>query len=202
MEDTDVVFVKCTRDVSGSTESLSGKVVKVRPALVREVLISLLASSKAYEGIEFDPHAMDSINPGTDGLYEDAEVEDDGDDGGTQSSACDCGEDDGEPNSADGAEEENRDDFNSGGYHGGAGAGAEEENRDDFNSGDYHGGAGADTTDTFVDLEDGNMAEDINAIFDYDDLQPRFTLESAVNMIDNDSDIIVKIFPEHFRAFV
>ena len=181
MEDTDVVFVKCTRDVSGSTESLSGKVVKVRPALVREVFISLLASSKAYEGIEFDPHAMDSINPGTDGLYEDAEVEDDGDDGGTQSSACDCGEDDGEPNSADGAEEENR---------------------DDFNSGDYHGGAGADTTDTFVDLEDGNMAEDINAIFDYDDLQPRFTLESAVNMIDNDSDIIVKIFPEHFRTFV
>ena len=183
-KDAQHVFVRCTRDIGN--DALTGSVVQVRPELVREALHSLMSTSPVYADVTFDEEAMRSI-----------EEEDVMNDGGGGSDS----EDDNDDKSA----EHTTDTTN-------APAGpcsttpsssniVDEMPSDSTADADPAlGGATADAADVFVDIDDDahGLAADLNEFLD-SDLQPRFELEDAVNMAEQDADIICRIFPQHFK---
>jgi hypothetical protein len=60
------------------------------------------------------------------------------------------------------------------------------------------GGATADAADVFVDIEDEHgFSADLADLLD-NDIQPRFTMDDSVNMVERDADVITAIFPQHF----
>lgn len=63
-----------------------------------------------------------------------------------------------------------------------------------------HGG-GADTEgDVFVHIEqDGTIADDLNHLLCDRDVMPWISDDRLVNMIEEGLDVIVKIFPQHFK---
>ena len=81
-EDTQHVFVRCTRDIG--SDALTGTVVRVRPELVRGALRSLMSTSPVYADVIFDEDAMRSIeevdvmNDGGGGSDDEANNDDDG----------------------------------------------------------------------------------------------------------------------------
>ena len=185
-EDTQYVFVRCTRDIG--SDALTGSVVRVRPELVRDTLCSLMSTSSIYAGVEFDEDAMHSL--------EEVDVMNDGG-GGSDDEADNDDDDDSEDDNGDESAEHTAEPRSTAPSSSNI---VDETLSDDTADADPAlGGATADAADVFVDIDDDarGLAADLDELLD-SDVQPRFDLEDAVNMVEQDADIICSMFPQHF----
>ena len=187
-DDTQQVFVRCTRDVGG--EALMGTVVKVRPERVHDVLRSLMVTSPIYRNVTYDADAMR-------GMREEDIIEADAD--------AEADADNADADDADDADEDATDTVDIPLEPPGA-AGSSRANIVDEHASDDApqadpalGGATADAANVFVDIEDERgFSADLNELLD-SAIQPRFSLEDSVNMVERDADVICAIFPQHFK---